>query len=41
MKHWRIILAVAVIASFLLPATSVALVHNATGSVSFSDSDAG
>ena len=41
MRHWKIILAVAVIASFLLPATSVALVHNATGSVSFSDSDAG
>ena len=41
MKHWKIILAICVIASLLLPATSVALVHNATGSVSFSDSDAG
>ena len=39
MKYWKIILVVALFASFLLPGTSLARVHTATGSVSFSDSD--
>ena len=40
MKYWKIILAVSLMASLLLPAASLAKIHNATGTVSFSDSDA-
>ena len=39
MKHWKIVLVVAIFASLLIPGTSLARVHNATGSVKFSDSD--
>ena len=39
MKYWKIVLVVAVFASLLIPGTSLARVHQATGKVSFSDSD--
>ena len=39
MKYWKIVLVVALFAGLLFPGTSLAIVHNATGSVSFSDSD--
>ena len=39
MKYWKIVLVVALFASLLFPGTSLARVHNATGSVRFSDSD--
>ena len=39
MKYRKIVLLVALFASLLLPGTSLARVHSATGSVSFSDSD--
>ena len=39
MKYWKIVLVVIVFASLMVPGTSLARVHNATGSVKFSDSD--
>lgn len=39
MKYWKIALVVTLFASLLIPGTALARVHNATGSVSFSDSD--
>ena len=39
MKYRKIVIVIALVAGLVFPATSVALVHEATGSVSFSDSD--
>ena len=39
MKYRKIVLVVALFASLVFPGTSLARVHTATGSVSFSDSD--
>jgi hypothetical protein len=41
MKYRKIVLVAVLFASFLFPGESLARVHEATGSVSFSDSDAG
>ena len=38
MKYRKIVFIIALVAAFVFPATSVAIVHNSTGSVSFSDS---